>query len=195
MGLVVFMLVALAATRALTPQDIAPALLVGGLVSAFFAGGRWLADSLYGSPLVRVLGAAAGLSVGILALAPIMNPEDLPHLTWAAAGALLTGTAVALGWESSGIRNRPSSVKRAALGGGLGGATICAIIGWSATEGEGLLLPFLLKPDFFRVHLPALPPAPIMIISGALAGALLGGGMAGGGAAGLAIWNRLRQAK
>ena len=169
-----------------SPGEIASYLLVGGVVGALFAGGRWLLDVLLARRAGRVLGGAVGFCLSLIALWPFT-----PGLTdWQLLGGLLAGAAVASGWELLSPPEKRGALWQAALGGGLGGA-----LSFAATALLPLRLPFVLRPDSAVfdsvVDQPWLPVA--VVVLAALAGAAMGAGLASGGTAGEALWDRLSE--
>ena len=187
LGLMLLMALVLLAVGYRSLGEIASYLLVGGVMGALFAAGRWLLDVLLARQAGRVLGGAVGFCLSLIALWPFT-----PSLTgWQLLGGLLAGAAVASGWELLSPPQKRGALWRAALGGGLGGA-----LGFATTALSPLRLPFVLRPDSAIFHRfadqPWLPVA--VVVLAALAGAAMGAGLAGGGAAGLVLWNRLSEA-
>jgi len=167
-------------------------LLIGEVVGALFASGRWLLDVLLASRVGRVLGGAIGFCLGLLALGPLT-----PTLTgWQLLGGLLAGAAIAGGWELAASRwrmadgNRQSAISLAALGGALGGA-----LSFAVTALLPLRLPLVLRPESPVFGLVADQPwLPMLVVAvAALTGAAMGAGLASGGAAGEAIWDQLAE--
>jgi hypothetical protein len=202
LGLMLLMAVVLLAFGYRHWGEIYSYLLIGEVVGALFASGRWLLDVLLDRRAARALGGAIGFCLGLLALAPI-----IPALTgWQLLGGLLAGAAIAGGGEIGDWRLQASSVKRQAskvnrqsaicnlkskiFWGALGGALSFAI-----TALLPLWLPFVLRPESPVFSMLADQPWLPMLAVGvaALTGTAMGAGLASGGAAGEAIWNQLSE--
>jgi hypothetical protein len=169
------------------PGEIYSYLLVGGVVGTLFASGRWLLDILMTHRVARVLGGAVGFCLGLLALWPFMPQLSGGQLL----GGLLAGTSLALGWEILSGREATGRLRRAALGGALGG-----MLGFGVTALSPLRLPFVLQRKF--VPLLGVTEEPwvsvVVVLLAALAGAATGAGLATGGTVGAALWGRLSEA-
>jgi hypothetical protein len=196
-GLLTAMAIAIMLVGYYSLPEIAAYLLVGWVMGVAFAAGCWVFDTLLGGRAWRVLGGSIGFCLGLVSLAPFT-----PHLAgWQLAGGLLCGGAMVLGSEllADPRKTHPeetSTIWRAGLGGGIGGALAFGVIALTAMR-----LPFVLSPEFVRN---AVNPAPVstavvdpswvttlVVVFAALAGSLAGLGLTGGSTAGEALWRRL----
>ncbi len=161
-------------------DKIALYVLLGLVVGALFAGGRWLFDVLAATQWGRVLGGAAGFGLALLALAPYTPNLDASQVL----GGSLAGGAMAAGWELLARPGRPWTWWKPGLGGALGGALLFA-----ATSLSQLRIPFVLREEaavFFTLGDQPVRLA-IVVVLAALMGAFMGAGLAAGGSGGEAL--------
>jgi hypothetical protein len=158
-------------------DKIAVYVLLGLVVGALVAAGRWLFDVLLATELGRVLGSAAGFGLALLALAPYT-----PNLAASQVlGGVLAGGAIGAGWELLARPGRPWAWWKPGLGGALGGTLFFA-----ATSLTPLRIPFVLREEaavFFTLGDQPLRLALVVIVA-ALMGAFTGAGLAAGAAGG-----------
>jgi hypothetical protein len=166
--------------------EIVAGLVVGIVVGAAFAAGRWLVGMQRTRPIMRVLGGAAGFGGALVFLFTMARMEG-----WQLLAGPLVGAIIALGWELVQVAQRPRPW-RAALGGGLGG-----IVGFMAAGLLRMGLPFVPQASVFNQAWGLGPHGQWVgeYLVPVLFGAAMGAGLTGGAMAGEAVRNRFVRQK